>query len=77
MLRGQRGDWPMEEGHYPLPREPGAWTAGDVDGDGDADAVVFVEDYQGAGVFVLSNLTGERMVGAGISPDGYGKVKLE
>lgn len=58
VLRGQRGDLPVEEGSYLLPAEPRGWAAGDLDGDGAPDVVVVVEGIEGAGVYVLHNGAG-------------------
>ncbi|MFA6111676.1 MAG: VCBS repeat-containing protein [Candidatus Latescibacterota bacterium] len=55
VLRGQRGDLPVEEGSYPLPAEPRGWAVGDLDGDKAPDVVVVVEGIDGAGVYVLHN----------------------
>lgn len=65
VLRGQRGDLPVEEGSYPLPTEPRGWAAGDLDNDGRPEVVVVVEGLEGAGVYVLRNLASPPLVAAG------------
>lgn len=61
VLQGQKGQLPVEEGLYPLPAAPHGWAVGDVDGDRQPDVLVVVEGIEGAGVYVLRNVLGERV----------------
>lgn len=70
MLRGQKGQLPVEEGLYPLPATPHGWAVGDVDGDRKPDVVVVVEGIDGAGLYVLRNVLAER-----VAENGAGTVE--
>ena len=59
VLRGQARGYPVEEGRYPLPNESYGWACGDVDGDGDTDVVVVVENGEQAGLCLVRNVVGE------------------